>query len=82
LALADSESHAFKVILIAITAMTTKEKILGVIDSLGEDVSIEEAIDRLYLLHKIEVGLRQAEAGQGMEHDEFMKQLEDEATQN
>ena len=62
--------------------MTTKQKILGVIDSLGEDVSIEEAIDRLYLLHKIEIGLRQADAGEGMEHNEFMKQLEDEAAQD
>jgi predicted transcriptional regulator len=58
--------------------MTTKEKILNVISSLDDDVSIEQAIDRLYLLYKIEIGLRQADAGEGMEHDEFMKQLEDE----
>jgi hypothetical protein len=32
--------------------MTTKEKILGVINSLDDNVSIEQAIDRLYLLHK------------------------------
>jgi hypothetical protein len=58
--------------------MTTKEKILSVIETLGDDVSIEQAIDRLYLLHKIELGMRQADAGEGLEHDEFMKQLEDE----
>jgi len=58
--------------------MTTKEKILGVIESLDDDVSIEQAIDRLYLLYKIEIGLRQADSGEGMEHDEFMKQLENE----
>jgi hypothetical protein len=58
--------------------MTTKEKILNVISSLDDDVSIEQAIDRLYLLHKIEIGLRQADAGEGIEHEEFMKQLEDE----
>jgi predicted transcriptional regulator len=58
--------------------MTTKEKILNVISSLDDDVSIEQAIDRLYLLYKIEIGLRQADAGEGMEHDTFMKQLEDE----
>jgi hypothetical protein len=39
--------------------MTTKEKILGVIESLDDDVSIEQAIDRLYLLYKIEVGIQQ-----------------------
>jgi len=58
--------------------MTTKQKILGVIESLEDDVSIEQAIDRLYLLHKIEIGIQQADSGAGMEHDEFMKQLEDE----
>jgi hypothetical protein len=58
--------------------MTTKEKILGVIESLDDDVSIEQAIDRLYLLYKIEVGIQPADAGEGIEHDEFMKQLENE----
>ena len=57
--------------------MTTKEKIRNVIDSLDDNVSIEQVIDRLYLLRKIEIGLRQADAGAGIEHDEFMKQLED-----
>jgi hypothetical protein len=58
--------------------MTTKEKILGVIESLDDNVSIEQAIDRLYLLYKIEIGIQQADSGLGMEHDEFMKQLENE----
>ena len=58
--------------------MTTKEKILGVIESLDDNASIEQAIDRLYLLHKIEIGIQQADVGEGMEHEEFMKQLEDE----
>jgi predicted transcriptional regulator len=62
--------------------MTSKEKILNVISSLDDNVSIEQAIDRLYLLHKIEIGLQQADAGEGMEHDQFMKQLEDEITKN
>jgi predicted transcriptional regulator len=57
--------------------MTTKEKIISVINSLSDDTSIEQAIDRLYLLHKIEIGSRQADDGQVIEHDEFMNQLED-----
>ena len=60
--------------------MTTKEKILSVIQSLDDDVSIEQAIDRLYLLHKVETGIRQADAGDVVEHDEFMKQLDDDET--
>jgi predicted transcriptional regulator len=58
--------------------MTTKEKILSVVNSLDDDVSIAEAIDRLYLLHKVEAGLRQADLGDVTEHSEFMKQLDDE----
>jgi predicted transcriptional regulator len=58
--------------------MTTKEKILAVIHSLSDEVSIDEAIDRLYLLRKVETGILQADVGDVMEHDEFMKQLDDE----
>jgi hypothetical protein len=58
--------------------MTTKEKILSVIECLDDDISIDQAIDRLYLLRKVEIGLHQADAGDVIEHDEFMKQLEDE----
>lgn len=58
--------------------MTAKEKILGVIESLDDDVSFEQAIDRLYLLYKIEVGKQQIAAGQFVDHDEFMKELEAE----
>jgi hypothetical protein len=58
--------------------MTTKEKILTTINSLDDDASIDEAIYRLYLLQKIEIGRQQIEAGQGMDHDEFMDQLESE----
>ncbi len=55
--------------------MTTKEKILTVIESLDDDVSIEQAIDRLYLLRKIETGIQQADADEGVEHEEIMEQL-------
>lgn len=58
--------------------MTTKEKILSVIRSLDDDVSIDQAIDRLYLLRKVEIGIRQADAGDVVDHDEFMKELEDD----
>ncbi len=58
--------------------MTTKEKILSVVNSLDDDVSIAEAIDRLYLLHKVEIGIQQADSADVTEHREFMKQLDDE----
>ena len=58
--------------------MTIKEKMLAVIQSLEDDASIDIAIDRLYLLRKVEVGLRQADQGEVMEHNAFMTQLNDE----
>jgi hypothetical protein len=61
--------------------MITKEKMLNVIASMDDNASIDQAIYRLTLLKKIEIGLQQAEAGQGLEHDEFMDQLEREAVQ-
>ncbi len=58
--------------------MTTKEKILSVIRSLDDETSVDHAIDRLYLLRKIEMGIQQADKGDVVEHGEFMKQLEND----
>lgn len=55
--------------------MTTKQKILRLIQQLDEGVSCDEVIDKINLLKKIEIGIQQADRGEGMEHDEFMKQL-------
>jgi len=41
----------------------TKQQILKAIAELPEDATIEDALDRLYLLYKIEKGLRQANSG-------------------
>jgi predicted transcriptional regulator len=60
--------------------MTTKEKIMSVIERLDDDVSIDNVIERLYVLRKIEIGLQQADSGDVMDHDEFMKELENEET--
>lgn len=44
-------------------AVETKQQILKAIEELPDDASVEDAIERLYLLYKIEKGLRQAERG-------------------
>ena len=59
-------------------AMTDKEKAISVIKSLDDDVTLDDMIDRLYLLRKIELGIAQADAGDVMEHEEFMAELERE----
>ena len=61
--------------------MTTKEKAISLIQTLDDDVSLDDVIDRLYLLRKIELGIAQADAGDVMEHDEFMDELEEEDAQ-
>ena len=61
--------------------MTTKDKAINVIQSLDDDVSLDDVIDRLYLLRKIELGIMQAEAGDVVEHDQFMDELEAEDAQ-
>jgi len=58
--------------------MTTKEKVLSVINSLDENASLDEVIDRLYLLRKIELGIAQAVAGEVIDHDQFMAELKQE----
>ena len=64
--------------------ITTKQRIQAAVDELPDDVSIDEAIDRLYLLQKLDEGLRQAAAGDVMDHDEFFDELlrEDEQIQS
>jgi hypothetical protein len=58
--------------------MTTKEKLKSVVDSLDENATLDDVIDRLYLLRKIELGIAQADAGDVMENEEFMAELDRE----
>lgn len=55
--------------------MTVKERILQVVQNLEDDITIDQVIDRLYLLQKIERGLRQADEGDVTDHDKFMDSL-------
>uniref|UniRef100_UPI004048CEFE hypothetical protein n=1 Tax=Algoriphagus sp. TaxID=1872435 RepID=UPI004048CEFE len=50
--------------------MITKDKAIEVIKSLPEEFSIEELMDRLILINKIETGLRQAERGETFTTDQ------------
>jgi predicted transcriptional regulator len=54
---------------------TTKAKIVRAVEELPEDATIEDAIERLLFLHKIEVGLKQAEEGKAVPLDEVEARL-------
>jgi hypothetical protein len=48
--------------------MTVKEKMLRTVNDLPEDASIEDAMEGLLFLSKIEKGLTQADASQTIPH--------------
>jgi predicted transcriptional regulator len=54
---------------------TAKQKVLEAIERLPADATVEDAIERLVLLAKIEQGLGQLDAGQGVEHSEVKRRL-------
>ena len=55
--------------------MTTKEKVLQAVNNLPDDASIEDAMDRLLFLAKIERGLQQADAGQTIPYSEVKERM-------
>ena len=55
--------------------MGTKQQILKAIEELPDDASVEDAIDRLYLLYKIDKGIRQADRGELVRQDEARQRM-------
>ena len=54
---------------------TVKQKVLEAIEKLPADATLEDAIERLVLMAKIERGLAELDAGQGVEHSEAKRRL-------
>lgn len=52
-----------------------KEKILDSLRDLPETTTIEAAMERLYLLAKIEKGISQADKGQCISHEEAKEKM-------
>ena len=57
------------------TAISEKQNILKMVKCLPEDTSIEEAMERLYLLFKVEKGCHQADSGKTVSHAEAEKRM-------
>ena len=57
------------------TETTVKQKVLKAVTELPPDATFEDAMERLYLLYKVEQGHRQIEAGQGIPHAEAKKRI-------
>ena len=54
---------------------TAKQRILEAIEKLPPDVTVEDAIERLVFLAKIERGIAELDAGKGVSHAEATQQL-------
>ena len=55
--------------------METKQQILKAIEDLPDDASVEDALDRLYLLYKVERGLAQADRGELISQQEARQRM-------
>jgi len=56
-------------------AQTAKQKILEAVERLPDDATLEDAIERLCFLSKVEEGLRQSEVGETVPHQDAVRQL-------
>lgn len=54
---------------------TTKERILEALRSLPADATVDDAIERLVFMAKVEEGLAQLDAGKGVPHEEVKRRF-------
>jgi predicted transcriptional regulator len=55
--------------------MEAKQLVLKAIEDLPDDAGVEEALDRLYFLYKVERGLRQADHGELLAQEEVRERM-------
>lgn len=55
---------------------TAKARILQLVQSLPDNASIEDAMNKLYFLYKVDKGLEQADSGQKVSHEEARQRLQ------
>jgi len=57
------------------SASNTKAKVLEQLENLPPDATVEDAMERLYFLAKVERGLAESEAGETVSHEEAKRRL-------
>jgi hypothetical protein len=55
--------------------MISKEKLLKSIEELPEQINIDDLLDRVLLIQKIEEGLLQSDQGKVTSHDSFKSEM-------
>ena len=58
-----------------IVSATVKQRVIDLIEGLPEDASLEDIVAELYFHQKVSEGLRQLDAGDGIDHEEAKKRL-------
>ena len=54
---------------------TTKQRLVEAVQSLPDDATVEEAMERLYFLAKVKRGLEDAKAGRTVPHEEIERRF-------
>lgn len=57
------------------SARTTRDRIIEALENLPPDATFDDAIERLVFLAKIEAGLAELDAGEGVPHEEAKRRL-------
>jgi predicted transcriptional regulator len=52
-----------------------KERVLDAVRELPDDATVEDAMERLYFLAKVEKGLEEANAGKTVSHEEAKRRI-------
>jgi predicted transcriptional regulator len=54
---------------------TAREQIMEALHDLPDDATFDDAIERLVFLAKVDAGLAELDAGEGIPHDEVKRRL-------
>ena len=55
--------------------MIVKEQLLKAIEELPQNASIEDAMEKLFLIYKVDRGIQQADSGHKISQDEAKKRM-------
>ena len=55
--------------------MTEKQRALDAVQRLPEDATVEDAIERLCFIAKVQKGIRELDAGQGIAHEDAKRRI-------
>jgi len=55
---------------------TLKQKVMDSIDKLPQNATLDEIMERIYFIHKIDVGLKQSKQDDVVEHEEVLNKID------